>query len=92
MALHQVERHKSNFVYGDYKLIVELSDDAHWFWRATEDVHGTTSNRLAMDRPERWKDCIIQRQNGAQWTFAQTIPKAVADASMRQPRPQAGVW
>lgn len=79
-------------MYGDYKLIVELSEDAHWFWRATEDAHGTTSNEVAMNNPVRWKDSIVYKPNTAQWTYAETIPQAVANAVMKHPQPTAAVW
>lgn len=82
----QVTRKESNFVYGDYKLIVELSHDARWFWDAKEDAHGTTSNNVAMSKPKRWKDCIVSKPDMAQWTYAQTIPKAVANATLNQRR------
>lgn len=78
----QVTRNESNFVYGDYRLIVELSNDAHWFWDASRDAHGTTSNNVAMCKPSSWKKSITDRPNAAQWAYVQTIPQAVARASV----------
>jgi hypothetical protein len=80
----QVTRKESNFVYGDFKLIVELSHDCHWFWNAFEDAHGSTSNWLAMTNPSNWQSHIKSHPDDAQWTYAQTIPKAVADAALKQ--------
>jgi hypothetical protein len=90
----QIQREESNFVYGDYKLIVELSHDAHWFWDATKDAHGTTSNKLAMSKPDRWKKYIAGQPNAAQWTCAQTIPYAVASSASnsKQPKTDTSLW
>ena len=79
-------------MYGDFKLIVELSYDAHWFWNAFEDAHGSTSNKLAMRNPKRWKGCIKSHPEDAQWTYAQTIPQAVAAASLRQTKAKNDFW
>ena len=92
----QVNRKESNFVYTDYRLIVELSHDAQWFWMAARDAHGTTTNRVAMDNPEKWKDAIDRHPDKAQWTSAHTIPLRVAKAAMTaaetQTQPGAAVW
>ena len=88
----QVTWGKFNFVYGDYKLVVELSEDARWFWNASNDAHGTISNGLIMDGPVRWKDCIVKQPDGGQWTFTQTIPQTVANAAKKHPWHEAGVW
>jgi hypothetical protein len=77
-------------VYSDYQLIVELSHDSHWFWNAANDAHGTTSNNLAMSKPDKWRDYITGKPDAAQWSYVQTIPKAVANASIKQPR--VDVW
>jgi hypothetical protein len=82
-------------VYGDFKLIVELSHDAHWFWafwRAESDTHGTSSNKLVMMKLVTWKDGVVSNPNGAQITYAQTIPVAVARAVSRHPWPDPAVW
>jgi hypothetical protein len=87
----QIHRKESNFVYSDYKLIVELSYDCHWFWNAAEDAHGTTTNQLTMSKPVRWKDGTIHMLDKAQWTSAQMIPLAVASASLRNSQPD-NIW
>ena len=78
-------------MYGDYKLLVELSQDAHWFWDAMNNAHGTTSNNVAMSRPDNWKDHIVKQPNAAQWTYAQTIPQAVANVSLNRPQPDVSI-
>jgi hypothetical protein len=80
----EVKRNESNFVYYDYKLILELAQDMHWFWRAWIDAHGTTTNNLVMCKPEKWKRYIIKDGEAAQWTSVQTIPRTVANAMQNQ--------
>jgi hypothetical protein len=58
----------------------------HWFWDASEVGHGTSSNNIAMSNPLRWKDYIKESRDVAQWTTAQTIPLAVAQAVQRHPQ------
>ena len=79
-------------MYGDYKLLVELSHDAHWFWNPSEDAHGTTSNNVAMSKSESWKEHIKDYPDAAQWTYAKTIPQLMANASLRRPPLDVSVW
>lgn len=78
-------RREANFVWGNHKLIVQLNEGTHWFWRANIDAHGTTANNIAMSYPGRWKTSVILDDKGnlGQWTRVSTIPKAVADATLR---------
>ena len=66
-------------------MILELNKGTHWFWRADVDAHGTTTNMIAMAYPGRWKTTAINDDEGdnSQWTRVSTIPKAVADATLR---------
>lgn len=66
-------------------MILELNEGTHWFWRADINAHGTTTNMIAMAYPGRWKTTAINDDDGdnAQWTRVSTIPKAVADATLR---------
>jgi hypothetical protein len=52
VSLHilQLQRQESNFVYDNYKLIVELFYDAHWFWDASKNAHETTSNLVTLSK------------------------------------------
>jgi hypothetical protein len=78
-------RREGNFVWGNHKLIVELNEGTHWFWCADVDAHGTTTNNVAMSYPGKWKaSAICDDEDGiGQWTRVSTIPKAVADATLR---------
>jgi hypothetical protein len=80
----EVGRRESNFVWGNHKLILQLNKGSHWFWRADIDAHGTTTNKLVMTHPGRWKTAaILEEDEMAQWTRVNTIPKAVADATFK---------
>lgn len=80
----KVHRRESNFVWGNHKLILELNEGTHWFWRANLDAHGTTANKVAMRYPGKWKTpALLKQEEIAQWTRANTIPKAVGDAMLR---------
>lgn len=35
---------ESNFVWTDYKLIVELTEVSHWYWNVPHDLHDATMN------------------------------------------------
>ena len=65
-------------------MIMELNENSHWFWRANKVSHGTTTNKIAMQHPGKWKmGKLVEKEESAMWTRANTIPKAVADASYR---------
>jgi hypothetical protein len=71
-------------VWGNYRLILELNQGSHWFWRSNIDAHGTTTNNIAMRHPGAWKTrAQLEDEENAQWTRVNTIPKAVADAMFR---------
>jgi hypothetical protein len=61
-----------------------LNEGTQWFWRANLDAHGTTTNQVVMRHPGKWKtpEKLDEGEN-AQWTRVNTIPKAVADATLR---------
>ena len=80
---HQIDRTEANFVYGDYKLVVELIEDSHWFWRAYHDAHGTTSSYTVLCNPKTWKQAAKDQPHLGQWTDGHTIPARVADAAKR---------
>jgi hypothetical protein len=65
-------------------MILELNQGSHWFWRSDTDAHGTTTNKIAMKHPRAWKTPErLQDEDNAQWTRVNTIPKAVADATLK---------
>jgi hypothetical protein len=49
------------------------------------DAHGTTTNNVVITYPGQWKTPAIfeKESEKAQWTRVNTIPKAVADATLR---------
>jgi len=81
---NEVHRRESNFVWGNHQVILELNENSHWFWRANIDAHGTTTNKAVMQHPRKWKTLeFLNKEDVAQWTRVNTIPKAVADATLR---------
>jgi hypothetical protein len=79
-----VHRDESNFVFGNHKVILQLNQGSHWFWRANIDMHGTTTNKVAMQHPCKWKTPeFLENADIAQWTHVNTIPKAVVGALLK---------
>ena len=79
-----MHRRESNFIWGNHQVILQLNEGTHWFWRAHIDSHGTTANQVAMKHSGQWKTPeFLDREDNAQWTRVNTIPKAVADAMLR---------
>ena len=65
-------------------LVVELADQAYWFWNAPEDAHGSTLNHLALRHP--WSDRGYVKSEDAdtraQWTRVLVMPHAVVGANL----------
>jgi hypothetical protein len=80
----QVKRHESNFVWCSHSLVLELAENAIWFWDAPADKHGTTMNSLALHHPKSYKSFITKEPERAQWTRACVMTHAVMAADRRQ--------
>src|ERR1700723_635316 len=82
----KVKDDESSFVYGDYKLLVEMEADMHWIWEARRSLQGTTVNRVAGERPKYWKTWAKKHPDAAQWTRVNVISHQVAMAGRRDNR------
>ena len=69
-AWWQVKSHESNFVYTSHALVIELAEEAYWFWNAPYDAHGSTLNNLALSHPRSYHGYVTLERayNRAQWT------------------------
>lgn len=83
-ARYQVKRHESNFVYASHGLVVELADQAYWFWNAPDDAHGSTLNQLALRHPRSYRGYVKleQADTRAQWTRVLVMPHTVVAANL----------
>lgn len=79
-----LQRHESNFVYTSHALVIELADQGHWFWNASDDAHGSTLNDLALRHPETCRPATIREDNTAQWTRVLVMPRRVVAANLRK--------
>ena len=77
---------KKNFYWSSHRLILELEEQAHWFWDASNDEHGTTigSNDI------NGEICVLPTSafvrdhiEDAQLTWVSVLPKAVASSFRR---------
>ena len=82
----KVERHEKNFYWSSHRLILELEEQAHRFWDASNDEHGTTigSNDI------NGEICVLPTSafvrdhiEDAQLTWVSVLPKAVASSFRR---------
>ena len=80
----QIKRDESNFVWCSHALVVELAENAFWFWNAPADKHGTTMNHLALHHPKSYKSYITKEPDRGQWTRASVMTHAVMAADRRQ--------
>jgi hypothetical protein len=85
-AWYQVKRHESNFVYASHALVVELADQAYWFWNAPDDAHGSTLNDLALRHPRSYRSYVASEkaEGRAQWTRVLVMPHTVVAANLRK--------
>jgi hypothetical protein len=85
-AQYQVKRHESNFVFTSHALIIELAEQAYWFWNAPEDAHGSTLNDLALQHPRSYHGYVTLEtaDNRAQWTRVQVMPHRVVAANIKK--------
>ena len=81
----QVKRNESNFVWASHGLVVELAENAYWFWNAPKDAHGTTMNSIALGHPDKYGAFFKQDkgEEAAQWTRALVMPHVVRNALLR---------
>ena len=78
----KIQRDQSNFVWTSHRLLVEMTENTHWYWDASRDHHGTTAGKLTLDNPgsNLSQTFITKFANDAQWTKASTFPKKVVEA------------
>ena len=78
----KIQRDTSNFVWTSHGLLVEMTENTHWYWDASRDSHGTTVGKLTLDNPrESLSDKFITKYaDEAQWTKASTFPARVVKA------------
>ncbi|KZV59974.1 hypothetical protein PENSPDRAFT_694681 [Peniophora sp. CONT] len=74
---------ESNFFWSEFRVIIELAENFHWVWNARTDPHGTTLSRLVAQMPKSWKTMARNRPDEGQWSRANVITKAAAQASKR---------
>lgn len=60
--------------------MVELTENAFWFWNAPTDEHGTTMSSLALIHPTSYKGYIKDHPEDAQWTRVSVMTRAVTTA------------
>ncbi|KIM78117.1 hypothetical protein PILCRDRAFT_90844 [Piloderma croceum F 1598] len=81
---YQILDNESNFVYTEYKVILDLDVNTHFVWNAPHDLHGTTMNRIFTKQPKLWKTFAKSLANTdlAQWACADVfMHNAVRSAS-----------
>ena len=88
---NQVKRHESNFVFASRALVIELTNQAYWFWNAQDDAHGSTFNDLALRHPRSYRRYVTleKADNKAQWTRVLVMPHTVVAANLNK---EADSW
>jgi hypothetical protein len=78
----KIQRDTSNFVYTSHGLLVEMTENTHWFWDASRDHHGTTLGKLTLEntRQHLSSSFMTKFADEAQWTRASTFPTRVVEA------------
>ncbi|TFK18405.1 hypothetical protein FA15DRAFT_660700 [Coprinopsis marcescibilis] len=81
----ELNRNTSNFVWASHAVIVEMSSNMYWYWKADEDGHGTTVNIQNIKNPEaKLTPTLIRNSAGdAQWTRVSVLSRAVANGHSR---------
>lgn len=81
----QILRHESNFMWAEFKLVLELAQDSFWFWDACKHAHGTTMNHIAMHHRQSHEKYfrVKDARDAAQWTRVLTLPEAVGKSNLR---------
>ncbi|KAG1844679.1 hypothetical protein F4604DRAFT_1688995 [Suillus subluteus] len=76
---------ESNFVYAEFKVILDLDVDTHFIWNAPNDLHGTTMNRVFSKQPKSWKTFTQSLANVdlAQWSQANVLTHKAVSSGLR---------
>lgn len=83
-ATAQIDRWESNFCYNSHKLIIELVQGALWIWDAKRDCHGTSVNKLSLEKEVNWAKKAKEDPDSAQWTLASVFPVALTSAAAKK--------
>ena len=65
---------------------MELEEQAHWFWDAPKDEHGTTLNQLVLGHPTNYRSYAAdpEASHRGQWTRVFVMPRRVTAAKRRE--------
>jgi len=91
----EVKRHEKNFYWSSHRLIVELKEQAHWFWDASKDEHGTTigSDDIKDEKHKPPTSAFVRDHlEDAQLTRVSVLPKAVASSFHRHMHSWCPLW
>ena len=83
---NKVNRHEKNFYWASHDLILELKEQAHWFWDGSKDEHGTTigSDDFKDEESKPPTSAFVRDHlEDAQLTRVSVLPKAVASSFRR---------
>ncbi|KAG2030243.1 hypothetical protein BDR03DRAFT_1017338 [Suillus americanus] len=82
---HKVLDDESNFVYAEFKIILELDVNTHFIWNAPNDLHGTTMNRVFSKQPKSWKTFTRTLANAdlAQWSRANVLTHNAVSSGLK---------
>ena len=77
---------ESNFVYAQFKVILDLDVDTHFIWNAPCHLHGTTMNRVFANDPKLWKTFARSLANAplAQWSHANVLTHNAVSSGKKQ--------
>jgi hypothetical protein len=85
LTVSQLDRLSHNFFWTDFKLIVEMTTNMLWYWRADMEEHGTTVGEYVLSQSSAMSASQLRaRLREGQITRVSTIPKAVASAHSRR--------
>lgn len=90
--IYQVLDDESNFVYAEFKVILELDVNTHFIWNASNNLHSTTMNRVFSKQPKSWKTFTksLMNANLAQWSRANVLIHNAVSNGLRGSGDQEG--
>jgi len=82
---YQVLDNESNFVYAEYKVILDLDVNTHFVWNAPCDLHGTTMNCIFAKQPKLWKTFTRSLKNAdlAQWSHTNVLMHNAVSSALK---------
>ncbi len=60
-----------------HKIVMELTEGAHWYWDMMHDHHGTTMNKTILSNNGRISQFASNHPDEAQWMYVTTLPHAI---------------